>query len=60
MLGGRKEGSVGLLRIRIDGSIGVNPYVSNDSPKKNTHPTVKQTSLMQYLVRLVTPNWNYT
>ena len=25
-------------------------------PKKNTHPTVKPTSLMQYLVRLVTPN----
>lgn len=24
-------------------------------PKKNTHPTVKPTSLMQYLVRLVTP-----
>ena len=24
--------------------------------KKNTHPTVKPTSLMQYLVRLVTPN----
>ena len=25
-------------------------------PKKNTHPTVKPTELMQYLVRLVTPN----
>lgn len=25
-------------------------------PRKNTHPTVKPTSLMQYLVRLVTPN----
>ena len=25
--------------------------------KKNTHPTVKPTDLMQYLVRLVTPNW---
>lgn len=25
-------------------------------PKKNTHPTVKPTQLMQYLVRLVTPN----
>lgn len=24
---------------------------------KNTHPTVKPTELMQYLVRLVTPNW---
>lgn len=26
------------------------------APKKNTHPTVKPTDLMQYLVRLVTPN----
>ena len=26
------------------------------APKKNTHPTVKPTELMQYLVRLVTPN----
>lgn len=25
-------------------------------PKKNTHPTVKPTELMQYLVRLVSPN----
>lgn len=25
-------------------------------PRKNTHPTVKPTELMQYLVRLVTPN----
>lgn len=25
--------------------------------RKNTHPTVKPTELMQYLVRLVTPNW---
>ena len=25
-------------------------------PRKNTHPTVKPTDLMQYLVRLVTPN----
>ena len=25
-------------------------------PKKNTHPTVKPTDLMQYLIRLVTPN----
>ncbi len=26
------------------------------TPRKNVHPTVKPTSLMQYLVRLVTPN----
>ena len=25
-------------------------------PRKNTHPTVKPTDLMQYLIRLVTPN----
>lgn len=28
----------------------------NTTPKKNNHPTVKPTNLMQYLVRLVTPN----
>lgn len=28
---------------------------TNRSPKKNTHPTVKPTELMQYLIRLVTP-----
>ena len=35
---------------RDDGSIREIPC------RKNTHPTVKPTSLMQYLVRLVTPN----
>ena len=35
---------------------GTNPYLSVSSPRKNTHPTVKPTDLMQYLVRLVTPN----
>ena len=53
--GGRKEGSAGSLRVRKDGSIGVNPYAGNGSPKRNIHPTVKPTDLMQYLVRLVTP-----
>jgi site-specific DNA-methyltransferase (adenine-specific) len=53
--GGRQEGSAGSLRVRDDGSIGVNPYAGNGAPKKNTHPTVKPTALMQYLVRLVTP-----
>lgn len=33
-----------------------NPYLSVSSPRKNTHPTVKPCDLMQYLVRLVTPN----
>lgn len=54
--GGRKEGSAGSLRVRKDGSIGVNPYAGKGSPKRNTHPTVKPTELMQYLIRLVTPN----
>lgn len=29
---------------------------TKSAPRKNIHPTVKPTSLMQYLVRLVTPN----
>jgi site-specific DNA-methyltransferase (adenine-specific) len=33
----------------------VNPMMRT-TPRKNVHPTVKPTSLMQYLVRLVTPN----
>jgi len=33
-----------------------NAYAGAGCPKKNTHPTVKPTELMQYLVRLVTPN----
>lgn len=32
------------------------PYLRKETPRKNTHPTVKPTELMQYLVRLVTPN----
>lgn len=30
-------------------------FGANFSPKKNTHPTVKPTELMQYLIRLVCP-----
>ena len=33
-----------------------NAFAGAGCPKKNTHPTVKPTELMQYLVRLVTPN----
>lgn len=33
-----------------------NAFAGAGCPKKNTHPTVKPTSLMQYLVRLVVPN----
>ena len=32
------------------------PYLRKETLRKNTHPTVKPTELMQYLVRLVTPN----
>ena len=32
-----------------------NAYAGSGAPKRNTHPTVKPTELMQYLVRLVTP-----
>ena len=33
-----------------------NPFQRWETLRKNTHPTVKPTELMQYLVRLVTPN----
>jgi len=33
-----------------------NPFQRWETLRKNTHPTVKPTDLMQYLVRLVTPN----
>lgn len=35
---------------------GTNAFSGAGGIKKNTHPTVKPTNLMQYLVRLVTPN----
>jgi len=54
--GGRKEGSAGSIMLNTDGTTRVNPYAGTGTPKKNTHPTVKPTELMQYLVRLVTPN----
>lgn len=54
--GGRKEGSAGSIMLNADGTARVNPYAGTGTPKKNTHPTVKPTELMQYLVRLVTPN----
>lgn len=54
--GGRKEGSAGSIMLNTDGTTRVNPYAGTGGPKRNTHPTVKPTELMQYLVRLVTPN----
>jgi site-specific DNA-methyltransferase (adenine-specific) len=32
------------------------PYKTRSNPVKNIHPTVKPTALMQYLIRLVTPD----
>ena len=32
-----------------------NPYLRGKTMRHNTHPTVKPTSLMQYLIRLVAP-----
>jgi len=32
-----------------------NPFQRGDTPRQNTHPTVKPIELMRYLVRLVTP-----
>ena len=50
---GRKEGSAGLV---MDGGK-QKPFAGKASPNnRNTHPTVKPTELMQYLVRLVSPN----
>ncbi len=47
MTGGRKEGSAGLNSPRSG--------AGRTTGGKNHHPTVKPTSLMQYLCRLVTP-----
>ena len=33
-----------------------NAFQRGETLRKNTHPTVKPTELMQYLIRLVTPN----
>ena len=53
--GGRKDGTAGSIMKNADGTTRVNPYAGTGAPKKNVHPTVKPTELMQYLVRLVCP-----
>ncbi len=55
-LTGRKENSKGLSGSEVHGN-STNPFANGGSvlPRANHHPTVKPTSLMQYLVRLVTP-----
>jgi site-specific DNA-methyltransferase (adenine-specific) len=50
-LEGLKEKQAGSYQFRIDSSLDGN----TTAPRKNNHPTVKPTKLMQYLVRLVTP-----
>lgn len=42
-------------RVIDDGAGGDNPRNRTNQPRKNFHPTVKPTKLMQYLVKLVTP-----
>ena len=58
--GGRKENSKGSVMLDDEYHKGrknpVNPYAGAGTQKRNIHPTVKPTELMQYLVRLVTPN----
>jgi site-specific DNA-methyltransferase (adenine-specific) len=57
----RNEGLDELPEIRhadrnaTDGVGGDNPRNRTNQPKQNFHPTVKPTALMQYLIRLVTP-----
>jgi len=57
----RNEGLDELPEIRhadrnaTDGAGGDNPRNRTNQPKQNFHPTVKPTALMQYLIRLVTP-----
>jgi DNA modification methylase len=42
-------------RVKDDGAGGDNPRNRTNNPRLNTHPTVKPTDLMKYLVRLITP-----
>lgn len=43
-------------KIKDDGVGGDNSRNRTNKPRLNTHPTVKPTDLMRYLVRLITPN----
>jgi site-specific DNA-methyltransferase (adenine-specific) len=58
----RNEGLDDLPEVRhadrnaTDGVGGDNPRNRTNQAKQNFHPTVKPTALMQYLIRLVTPN----
>ena len=50
-----EEKTSGQLTERKEGSAGITAYTGSRGVKKNTHPTVKPTTLMQYLIRLVSP-----
>jgi site-specific DNA-methyltransferase (adenine-specific) len=50
-----EEKTSGQLTERKEGSAGITAFAGSRSPKRNTHPTVKPTALMQYLIRLVAP-----
>jgi site-specific DNA-methyltransferase (adenine-specific) len=53
---GRKEGSAGLVMKHSDGSDKANAYAgTSGEARANFHPTVKPTALMEYLIKLVTP-----
>lgn len=51
-----EEKTSGQLTERKEGSAGITAFTGSRSPKRNAHPTVKPTALMQYLIRLVAPN----
>ena len=51
-----EEKTAGQRTNRKEGSAGINAYAGATGKAKNIHPTVKPTELMQYLVRLVSPD----
>lgn len=50
-----EEKTAGQRTNRKEGSAGITAYAGATGKAKNFHPTVKPTSLMQYLIRLVAP-----
>lgn len=54
----RDEGLEKIIEQKVNDGINTpidNPFQRGETLRKNIHPTVKPTTLMQYLVRLVTP-----
>lgn len=56
-LTGRKAASAGLVMKHTDGSAEANPYAGTSGavPRRNHHPTIKATALMEWLCQLITP-----